>query len=130
MPLSDVYGLSLALAGGVATLALLMKNIETIGKPFVAFGRRVRDLVNMPVALNDMQCSLQKQIDGINDTIRMMHLQDLRCIIANPEKPIETRYEAGRDYVLHGGNGAIKHMYEDEIIPAYNKWIKERKGEG
>lgn len=60
-----------------------------------------------------------KKIKSILDTVREVrtcqkedYLCILRLTIMSEEMPLEERIAAGDKYIKHGGNGAVKHKYE------------------
>lgn len=55
---------------------------------------------------------------------RENYLSILRLVIVTPEIPLSERIAAGDRYIALGGNGAVKHQYEDLL-----KQLKEEKYE-
>ncbi len=60
-----------------------------------------------------------KKIKSILDTVREVRIcqkEDSQCIlrltIMSEEMPLEERIAAGDKYIKNGGNGAVKHKYE------------------
>lgn len=56
---------------------------------------------------------LLKKIDTIDRHQRENYLTTLRLTICSEEIPLEERIAAGDKYVKLGGNGAVKHKYEE-----------------
>lgn len=56
---------------------------------------------------------LLKKIDTIDRHQRENYLMTLRLTICSEEIPLEERIAAGDKYVEMGGNGAVKHKYEE-----------------
>ncbi|MBQ2964161.1 MAG: hypothetical protein IJE14_05815 [Clostridia bacterium] len=56
---------------------------------------------------------LLKKIDTIDRHQRENYLMTLRLTICSEEIPLEERLAAGDKYVKLGGNGAVKHKYEE-----------------
>lgn len=56
-----------------------------------------------------------KKIDTIDRHQRENYLTTLRLTICSEEIPLEERIAAGDKYVKLGGNGAVKHKYEELI---------------
>lgn len=64
-------------------------------------------------------CKIYKTFKGILDKlseVRMYQKEDylgiLRLTIMSEEMPLEERIAAGDKYISNGGNGAVKHKYE------------------
>lgn len=56
---------------------------------------------------------LLNKIDTIDRHQRENYLMTLRLTICSEEIPLEERLAAGDKYVKLGGNGAVKHKYEE-----------------
>lgn len=56
-----------------------------------------------------------KKIETIDRHQRENYLTTLRLTICSEEIPLEERIAAGDKYVKLGGNGAVKHKYEELI---------------
>ena len=54
-----------------------------------------------------------KKIEKIEKHQRETHMQMLRIAVVSTEMPLEERIKAGDEYVKMGGNGAVKHLYEE-----------------
>lgn len=120
-----------AVVAFIALWAVFISNVEkiaqgmrTLFRPLTRVYKRVTALLDMPDAL----VSFQVQIDGIRSDMRSMKLKSLARTIADVSMPIEARYEAGCEYLSLGGNGAIKRMFNEEIVHAYTEWLKARNG--
>ena len=57
-----------------------------------------------------------KKIDLLEQHQRETYMQTLRLVIMSEEIPLEERIKAGDDYIKEGGNGAIRHFYEDDLL--------------
>ena len=57
-----------------------------------------------------------KEIDELKKHQRENYMQTLRLVIMSEEIPLEERIKAGDDYIKEGGNGAIRHFYEDDLL--------------
>lgn len=58
---------------------------------------------------------LIEKIDTIDRHERENYLSTLRLTICSEEIPLEERIKAGDKYIKLGGNGAVKHKYEELI---------------
>ncbi len=56
---------------------------------------------------------LLKKIETIDRHQRENYITTLRLTICSEEIPLEERIAAGDKYVELGGNGAVKHKYEE-----------------
>lgn len=56
-----------------------------------------------------------EKIETIDRHQRENYLTTLRLTICSEEIPLEERIAAGDKYVALGGNGAVKHKYEELI---------------
>lgn len=58
---------------------------------------------------------IEDRIERLDKYNQLNYMNGLRAIIASPEMPYDERIIAGRSYIDHGGNGAMKKMY-NEIV--------------
>lgn len=54
-----------------------------------------------------------KKIEKLEKHQKETHLLTLRIAVVSNEMPLEERIKAGDEYVKMGGNGAVKHLYEE-----------------
>lgn len=125
MSMSQLIAVGIA---GLATFAGLVQNSEKIGSFFSPARKRFMSYVHLPDTILELNEALQCQIAELSCRLDDQHKKQLARDIANPDMPIEERYAAGCEYLDIGGNGAIKHMFETEIIPSYNRWLSSRNG--
>ena len=114
---------------GVLTLvASIVANIEVASRPFRTLGKKLKALLDMPMALEALSLHVEVELKSVNERLERMQIKSLARIIADVCMPIDARHDAAVEYLRLGGNGAIKQIYEDDIIPAYSEWLKERSG--
>ena len=56
---------------------------------------------------------LLKKVDKLEEHQRETYMQTLRLVITSEEMPLEERISAGDKYIQMGGNGAVKHLYQE-----------------
>lgn len=125
--MSTIYEGSLFIAG-VVLIASLISNVEIIAGFFQRIARKVGALFDMPEALEELSARFEHEIELVNNKLHAMQIKNLARIVADNCLPIEARYEAANEYLALGGNGSIKRLFEDEVIPAYNTWLTDRQG--
>lgn len=54
-----------------------------------------------------------KKVEKLEAHQHETYMQMLRLVIVSDEMPLEERIKAGDEYVKAGGNGAIKHIYQN-----------------
>ena len=57
-----------------------------------------------------------KKIEKLEQHQHETYMQTLRLVIMSEEMPLEERIKAGDKYIKNGGNGAIKHFYEEDLL--------------
>ena len=58
---------------------------------------------------------IEERIEKLDKYNQLNYMNGLRAIIASPEMPYDERIIAGRSYIDHGGNGAMKKIYNDLV---------------
>ena len=58
---------------------------------------------------------IEEQIVKLDKYNQMNYMTTLRTIIASSEMPYDERIIAGRAYIDHGGNGAVKKIYNELV---------------
>ncbi len=92
--MSETVELILRVSEILAAIALIIGMVQKVIKPFKA---------------------LCKQVDKIDRHETENYLSTLRLTICSEEIPLEERIAAGDKYIKLGGNGAVKHKYEQLI---------------
>ena len=64
--------------------------------------------------------NIENKIEYFDKGLKTNTLSTLRLVIINEDMPIEERINAGAEYVLMGGNGAIHAKY-DMLVEEYKK---------
>ena len=99
-----------AVAGAIAALVALLKKIA---KP----------VQEMQASLKATHASVEaigKRMDKIEKHDTEQYLGILRLTVMSPEMPISERLIAGQKYVALGGNGDVKHYYQ-ELVKNHTK---------
>ena len=86
--------------------------IEVIVAVIGCFGAVLIEQIRNSKRLSKMEERLEK-LDKYN---LRNYMNGLRSVIASSEMPYDERIIAGREYIDHGGNGAIKKLYNDLVI--------------
>lgn len=95
-----------------------MQNI-TIGQ-VIATISTLTVIVSFLLGMYKVARSLEKLKDNINENT----MYTLKLVILNEDLGIEERIKAGDRYISLGGNGYVKHIYENLI-----KEIDKKRGE-
>lgn len=64
--------------------------------------------------------SLKQDVKEIKEETKEQSLAILRLTVMNSEMPISERLIAGKKYIKYGGNGDVKHYYE-QLIKEHTK---------
>lgn len=99
-----------AVAGAIAALVALMKKIA---KPVQAMQENIE-------ATHTSIEAIEKRMDKIETHDTEQYLGILRLTVMSPEMPISERLIAGQKYVALGGNGDVKHYYQ-ELVKNHTK---------
>lgn len=85
--------------------------VEVIVAVIGCFGAVLVEMLRNARKLSKMEERLEK-LDKYN---QLNYMNGLRCIIASSEMPYDERIIAGRAYIDHGGNGAVKKIYNELV---------------
>lgn len=102
-----------------STIELIIKIGGVAGaiSAIIALGIQIKKVVNFFLSMKeDVACLLKHD--------REQYLSILRLTVMNSEMPISERLIAGKKYIENGGNGDVKHYYEDML-----KKYENRNGE-
>ena len=58
---------------------------------------------------------IEDRISSLEKYNQKTYMNSLKAIIASPEMPYDERIIAGREYIDHKGNGAIKKIYNELV---------------
>ena len=98
--ISKIIAFLVALIGGIEFLALRMRKY--------------------------IKSTMQDEIEPLKEELRQNSLNTMKNTICNENIPLKERIEVGKEYIEHGGNGAVKIYYHG----LEEKYEKELKKEG
>ncbi len=73
--------------------------------------------------------NMQASVDVLVKHDREQYLSILRLTIMNDQLPLSERIIAGEEYLKEGGNGDVRHFYEEHLKPYDKIDRKERTNE-
>ena len=68
--------------------------------------------------------TMQDEIDPLKKELRQNSLNTMKNTICNENIPLKERIEVGREYIEHGGNGAVK-VYFHGLEERYEKQLRK-----
>lgn len=83
----------------------LLKFIVAAGGAGAVIGGIIKPILN-----------LVKKVDRLEKNQHETYMQTLRLVIMSEEMPLEERIKAGDEYIKKGGNGAVRHFYEEQLL--------------
>lgn len=106
-----------AVAGAIAALVALLKKIA---KPVQEMQASLKATHESLKATHESVEAIGKRMDKIEKHDTEQYLGILRLTVMSPEMPISERLIAGQKYVALGGNGDVKHYYQ-ELVKNHTK---------
>ena len=73
-----------------------------------------------------IKATMKDEIEPLKEELRQNSLNTMKNTICNENIPLKERIEVGKEYIEHGGNGAVKIYYHG----LEEKYEKELKKEG
>ena len=67
---------------------------------------------------------MQDEIDPLKKELRQNSLNTMKNTICNENIPLKERIEVGKEYIEHGGNGAVK-VYFHGLEERYERELKK-----
>ena len=71
-----------------------------------------------------IKTTMQDEIDPLKEELRRNSLNTMKNTICNENIPLKERIEVGKEYIEHGGNGAVK-IYFHGLEERYEKQLRE-----
>lgn len=71
-----------------------------------------------------IKTTMQDEIDPLKKELRQNSLNTMKNTICNENIPLKERIEVGKEYIEHGGNGAVK-IYFHGLEERYEKQLRE-----
>lgn len=71
-----------------------------------------------------IKSTMQDEIDPLKKELRQNSLNTMKNTICNENIPLKERIEVGKEYIEHGGNGAVK-IYFHGLEERYEKQLRE-----
>ena len=68
--------------------------------------------------------TMQDEIDPLKKELRQNSLNTMKNTICNENIPLKERIEVGKEYIEHGGNGAVK-VYFHGLEERYERELKK-----
>ena len=96
--ISKIIAFLVALIGGIEFLALRMRKY--------------------------IKATMKDEIEPLKEELRQNSLNTMKNTICNENIPLKERIEVGKEYIEHGGNGAVK-IYYHGLEERYERELKK-----
>ena len=71
-----------------------------------------------------IKATMKDEIEPLKEELRQNSLNTMKNTICNENIPLKERIEVGKEYIEHGGNGAVK-IYFHGLEEKYEKELKK-----
>ena len=71
-----------------------------------------------------IKSTMQDEIEPLKEELRQNSLNTMKNTICNENIPLKERIEVGKEYIEHGGNGAVK-IYYHGLEERYERELKK-----
>ena len=71
-----------------------------------------------------IKLTMKDEIEPLKQELRQNSLNTMKNTICNENIPLKERIEVGKEYIEHGGNGAVK-IYFHGLEERYEKQLRE-----